>query len=377
MIKNIKRFFSVATVFCVLVLTFLGAFHQNEVLAAEADQKQMVHIKNGVVGNNFVSLVESKPGISYIVEFTSYSTGEVTPKMLTDSSFRWNTGSSAKISEKKKDTYYTEYSYELTVPKSYNPSADASYSREKDMVFIGFFLSANSESFIGDITVYVKGDKGKTNLLKNHDFSQGLNSWALGNTVQNFDTVTYNGKKGGLTEWKDDSHEINVIPYSVDAAKAIIDDYNRDDGEWWNEKDIVEKTDNSKGSFKGSFKNQDDIPMWDVKLIIRSEENEYVTTTDNDGDFSFDDIKTGFYSIYLLEDSGEEALTDMFFTLSDGDIITGTIITDTSALSVQPEMPKEINWVLIIAIGAAVLLSAAGFVVYWFKIRHRHSNENY
>ena len=280
--------------------------------------KNMIYFQKGAKSEIFSSRVASKPGKQYIFTFSTYSTYELTPA-LNANGMRGELASNTELISKvvNKEENYTTYTYKLTVPSNYND----------DLVFLGVNIPFYAEGYLFDMDAYDASDSSKKSVFNDAVFAKGLDDWVLG-----WSATWFHHEGSQLKYWTDGTQFMQIVPYHLDFIDYLVTDINRDDGEWWSAEDIIEAAEEDKGiaNVSGTFVDQAGNPVANIKIILKSAEKTYTTTTNAKGQFSFKNIVADYYDVYFVNAAGEEVLSSVSVILEDGDKATLSIVTDTT-----------------------------------------------
>lgn len=264
------------------------------------------------------------PGATYTFTFSlSDTVDEFSVKSLSNGN-RGNINVESTLVSAVDHGPYTTYTYDVKYPETLNT--------EGDSAFIGVQPIAGSEGYLFDLSLKEKGQTKE--LLSNGDFSKVLNEWAWGWEYWFAVTGT-----AGLYEWESASTKLRVYDFDTAPMQALIDDINRDDGEWWNPEDIIKPAEEDVGSaqIQGTVVDQNKTAVANLKLVLKGSDKSYDATTDKNGAFAIKDIIPEFYELYLIDEDGTEVETGFYTTLGNGDKVTVDIVTDTSSLVPEEE----------------------------------------
>ncbi len=291
------------------------------IAALTDDSHKMLYFRLSGGAHHMSTRAKVTPGETYRFEYSIFtSLYEDCSPHIRDDGDRGITCPVEIISEKKIGDYYRIVA-QGTIPEDYNHGSTACF---------GVNLSAYSEGVIFDRTVYNVNDPTKKNCFEgNPDFHDGLDYVTL-------DQAKFWGKiihAAGQVAWTNGFEELEVMNFSEDFIAWLIALNNPNDGEWWNDKDIIsEEIAVTYAKAMGTFKDHNGAPVSGVKMRLVSDENTYVATTKSNGKFDFGTIRTGFYELYIVNGS-EEIFTGFSSFIAQDDLVEFNVVTDTSGLS--------------------------------------------
>ncbi len=283
--------------------------------------KKMLYFVNGPTGSQFALLAKVEAGKTYCLEFGMFATGTVNFKVARNG-LRATVESVQQNLETKEEGNYTRYKYTFTMPEN---ETDGEY-------FIGPDVTGFVEGYMFDLTLYEVGAENKKELLSNPEFEYGLDDWIWGWNAW-FGVLD----EAGLTEWTDGSNTLKIMKHDLNKIDELIKLINVDDGEWWDEKDIIPEEIEEIASLKGTLKDQNNAPLANVELIFASDERELTATTNVKGEFNFNSFPAGFYELYTVDSKGNRVATGYYGTLSHGDDAAVDIVCDTTSLLADSE----------------------------------------
>lgn len=300
---------------------------------------QMVYFKVGT-GNTFASYASVKPGETYRFEYNIFTSDyNYSKHQLVDTSNRNKvfTDQTKVISETDHGNYRS-YVIEFSVPKDFVPKWVSNYKSGNSFnIFLGVGNSFYTEGYMWGLTCYNVKDKYKNECITNAKFKQGFDYWIWGWEFWGKIWGPIHGEEKGGSGVTNVNDTLILMDYDLSKIDALIADINRDDGEWWDEEDIVEEI--SIATVKGKFIDQDGNPISNIKLELVSDNNVYKTVTNAKGEFIFKDIVGGFYELFFIRD-GKRVETGYFANLFDGDVSTVKIVTNISG-ALEDEESEE------------------------------------
>ncbi len=309
----------------------------------EASHKMLYYRTSGG-GHILTSLSKVQTGKTYIFEYSIYCSQyeDSTPFISHKDSNIKKIADPEIISEEKIGNYY-RIKCKATIPEDYKVEDTATKGyRPGDWAFFGVKLSAFSEGYLFDRTVYEVDDTTKTDLIKaNQNFQDGLDEVLLDDSKTGVWGGNWTFPKG-LVKWSNNVQVLEVVNFSEEAIAELIRLSNPNDGEWWKVEDIVEEEEIiTYASAKGVFKDNTGKAVKNVKMLLISEENEYTATTNSKGEFNFGKIVTGFYELYVLNGS-EKIFTGFSQYIAEDDEVTFNVTSDlTSALDYETIEPGD------------------------------------
>ncbi len=284
---------------------------------------RMLYYRNGANPTLFALRVACHPGKKYILTYSCFSTDNVSFAIATDGDRNSISAKPEMVGEPVDHGNYSTYTYQFTVP--------AGYSTKEKFIFVGVKIPYYAEGYIFDMSCYLADDKNKTELYTNPGFMKDLDGWIWGWDA--WFGLGGNWQPSGMITWTNGIGIIKVMDFNTKYFDELIADINKDDGVWWSEKDYSssQKADAEKSvgtaTLKGTFFYGDNQPVVKRKMILRSDENEYITTTDNKGTFEFKNIIAGKYEIYSVNNDGEEVFAGFYESIEDYDILNVALIS--------------------------------------------------
>lgn len=261
-----------------------------------------------------------EPGVTYRFEYSIYSTRyeDMMPQVRHDGDRYPISGGVQIISEEKVGNHYNVVC-EFTVDPNDQP-----YGQPVDRVFVGFYQLSYDEGYAFDMCVYRKDDPTRTSVMLNNDLHNGLDYWALQWDFWGFTSP-------GKTEVETDAYAMKVVDYDLALIDKLINELNPNDGEWWNEDQIVEEDIViTYGKAKGTFKENDGTPVSNVKMALISDDNKYTAITNDKGEFDFGDVITSYYELYIIDANGKEIFTGLAQFIEKEDVVTFNVTTKTT-----------------------------------------------
>ena len=298
------------------------------------ESHKMLYFK-GVGGTNYVyTRAEVVPGETYRLEYSIYS-GRFEDSFPTcrEDGDRKVIGDDMKIISSKEYKNYYKVVAEITIPETY-------YDFEKNknnLAFFGVSLPTSATGVIFDWVVYNVKDSSKTNLLRNSNFYSGLDQIALN---YDFWGAVYTDERGGsgLHEWTNGVAELKIMPVSSKFIDELIYLADPDDGIWWKPEDYVDEVYEAYGKAAGIFMDQDGKPLKGYKFMLVSEDKTYTATTNSKGEFSFGEVLSGIYDLFILN-GNKKVQTEYSDFIAQYDYVKFTVKSDITDLLNVPEEP--------------------------------------
>lgn len=281
--------------------------------------KKMLYFVNGPTNSQLGLLSKVKAGETYCLEFNMFATGIVNLKVA-ENGLRASVSVQQNL-ETVENGNYTRYKYTFTMPDD----ASGEY-------FVGPDVTGFVEGFIFDLTLYQAYDETKKELYSNPVFEYDLDDWIWGWNAW-FNVLD----ESGVKDWTDGSNILNVMAYDLSKIDELIALINVDDGEWWDEKDLISEEAVEIANLKGTLTNQNKLPFVNTKLVLASEGSTFNTTSNSKGEFEFKNFPVGFYELYILDSEGNQIATNYYGTFSNGDNVTLTLVCDTTELLAELE----------------------------------------
>ena len=294
-----------------------------KIAALTDDSHKMLYFRLAGGSHNLSTRAKVTPGETYRFEYSIFtSLYEDCAPSIRDDGDRGVTCDVTVISEKKIGDYYRIVA-EGTIPEDYNHGSTACF---------GVNLSSYSEGVIFDRTVYNVNDPDKTNCFEgNPIFHDGLDYVTL-------DQAKFWGKildGAGLVAWTNGFEQLEVMNFSEDYIAYLIALNNPNDGEWWNDKDIIEEEEFATyAKASGTFTDQNGNGIEGIKFLLASDEESYTATSDAKGKFNFGKILTGFYDLYIINGTDKIETGFSSYIAQDDDVVF-TIVSDTSGISID------------------------------------------
>ena len=294
-----------------------------EIAPITDDSHKMLYYRISGNGSHIGTRALVTPGETYVFEYSIFSLlyEDAKPQIRTDGD-RNIVCDVEIVSEKKVGDYY-RIVCKGTIPDD--------YSLTKAFFVVG--LSSYDEGVIFDRTVYNANDRTKKDLLEgNQNYHDGLDYVSL-----NFDFWgrIFTGEKGGqgIMKWTNGFASLEIMNYDADFIKELIRLNNPNDGEWWEEDDIIEEeTFATYAEAKGTFKDQNGNPISGAKMLLVSDSKSYTARTNARGKFDFGTILTGYYELFVVNGSNK-IHTGFGAFISQDDVVTFNVVTDTSGLA--------------------------------------------
>lgn len=278
-------------------------FHKDD------EEKGMLQVSNGAGWNNIYYVFREEdtllPGHTYVYRVAVCT--EYEPKLaIVHSGNRDGVFENSSIGPTEIEKVETEkYSYYIATYEFTMPEKDAKGNDISHEVFIGFSLTASQSLWIFDNHMYDKADPRKTNIMRNNDFSSGLDNWMLG-----WEGFTGRWLGYGRTEFKDEKTGsiVKVYPYNYNNLISYKDDSNVDDGQWWDPNSVIEPNSQPDvGYVSGTIVDSNGKPFSGVTVELISISNEsikFTAVTDANGFFEMKDVLAYTYYLYLIDADG-------------------------------------------------------------------------